>query len=96
MMDNGKAISFDSNRMRHFDHGYAVTSHSSQGLTADRVLINIDTSTSPALINTRFAYVSVSRAAYDTQIYTNSTSSITESLSRTIEKTSALSTELGV
>jgi ATP-dependent exoDNAse (exonuclease V) alpha subunit len=48
-----------------------VTSHSSQGLTADRVLINMDTTTHADLINTRFAYVSVSRAAHDAQIYTN-------------------------
>jgi hypothetical protein len=27
----------------HLDHGYAVTSHSSQGQTADRVLIHVDT-----------------------------------------------------
>ena len=42
-MDSGKRISFHANEMRHFDHGYAVTSHSSQGLTAERVLVNIDT-----------------------------------------------------
>jgi hypothetical protein len=29
----------DPNEVRHFDHGYAVTSQSSQGLTAERVLI---------------------------------------------------------
>jgi ATP-dependent exoDNAse (exonuclease V) alpha subunit len=27
-----------------FDHGYAVTSYSSQGLTAERVLVHADTS----------------------------------------------------
>jgi len=37
--------------------GYAVTSHSSQGLTTDRVLVNMDTTAHPELINTRFAYV---------------------------------------
>jgi ATP-dependent exoDNAse (exonuclease V) alpha subunit len=26
-----RTVSFDSAKMRHFDHGYAVTSHSSQG-----------------------------------------------------------------
>jgi hypothetical protein len=40
-MDNGKAVAFDASEMRHFDHGYAVTSHSSQGLTAERVLIGL-------------------------------------------------------
>ncbi len=42
-LDNGRQIEFDAGEHRHFDHGYAVTSHSSQGLTADRVLINADT-----------------------------------------------------
>jgi hypothetical protein len=37
-MDNGKSVNFNANQMRHFDHGYAATSHSSQGLTAERVL----------------------------------------------------------
>ncbi len=60
-MDGGKSVAFDPAQMRHFDHGYAVTSHSSQGLTADRVLVNVDTQVHPELINTRFAYVSVSR-----------------------------------
>ena len=52
-----RTVTFDSTQMRHFDHGYAVTSHSSQGLTAERVLINMDTNTQLDLINTRFAYV---------------------------------------
>jgi ATP-dependent exoDNAse (exonuclease V) alpha subunit len=69
--EQARVLTFDVNQMRHIDHGYAVTSHSSQGLTADRVLINMDTTTHADLINTRFAYVSVSRAAHDAQIYTN-------------------------
>jgi conjugative relaxase-like TrwC/TraI family protein len=89
-MDNGKSVSFDANQFRHFDHGYAVTSHSSQGLTAERVLVNIDTKTHPELINPRFAYVSVSRAAQDAQIFTNAASSLTASLSQAVTKTSAI------
>jgi conjugative relaxase-like TrwC/TraI family protein len=89
-MDSGKVVSFDGNQMRHFDHGYAVTSHSSQGLTADRVIVNIDTQVHPELINPRFAYVSVSRAAQDAQIFTNDASSLTASLEVTVTKTSAI------
>jgi len=91
-MDKGKAITFDVNEMRHFDHGYAVTSHSSQGLTADRVLVNIDSRVHPGLINGRFAYVSVSRAAQDAQLYTDSVASLSPLLSRAVTKSSALST----
>jgi hypothetical protein len=76
--------------MRHFDHGYAVTSHSSQGLTADRVLVNMDTKVHPELINTRFAYVSVSRASDDVRIYTNDVAILSERLSTDVTKTSAV------
>jgi conjugative relaxase-like TrwC/TraI family protein len=89
-MDNGKSINFDASQMRHFDHGYAVTSHSSQGLTADRVLVNIDSTVHSELLNTRFAYVAVSRAAHEAQIFTNDLSSLSEIVSRVVTKASAV------
>jgi conjugative relaxase-like TrwC/TraI family protein len=73
-MDDGHSITFDPQSMRNFDHGYAVTSHSSQGLTSDRVLVNMDTEAPSQLLNTRFAYVSLSRGQSDAQIYTNDAS----------------------
>jgi ATP-dependent exoDNAse (exonuclease V) alpha subunit len=89
-LDSGKAVDLDPSSSRHFDHGYAVTSHSSQGLTADRVLVNIDTTSHPDLINSRFAYVSVSRARFDAEIYTNDASSLTRNLSSDVSKSSAI------
>lgn len=89
-MDGGKAVSFDTAKMRHFDHGYAVTSHSSQGLTSRRVLVNMDLEVHPDLINERFAYVSVSRASHDAEIFTNDARKLADNLSRDIFKTSAL------
>ncbi len=73
-----------------WDHGYAVTSHSSQGLTSERVLVNMDTDVHPELMSNRFAYVSVSRAAQDAQIYTNNAASLTASLSHDVSKASAV------
>jgi ATP-dependent exoDNAse (exonuclease V) alpha subunit len=89
-MDSDKQVSFDPQAMRHFDDGYAVTSHSSQGLTSERVLVNMDTEVHPELINGRFAYVSVSRASQDAQIFTNNAATLSESLSRDVSKTSAI------
>ena len=89
-MDSGKEVTFDPTEMRHFDHGYAVTSHSSQGLTSQRVLVNMDTEVHPELINARFAYVSVSRASHDARVFTNDASNLAERLSATVSKTSAL------
>jgi ATP-dependent exoDNAse (exonuclease V) alpha subunit len=95
LMDAGKAIAFDAYQMRHFDHGYAVTSHSSQGLTSARVLVNMDTDVHPELITSRFAYVSVSRASHDAQIFTNHAATLAESLSHDVTKASAISFNKG-
>jgi hypothetical protein len=44
---------------------YAITSHSSQGQTADRVLIHADTELGARdLLNNRMAYVAASRSAH--------------------------------
>jgi hypothetical protein len=91
-MDGAKdrIVRFDASEMRHFDHGYAVTSHSSQGLTSERVIVNMDTEAYPQLINKRFAYVSVSRASHDAHIYTNDAGLLGEGLSHDVSKTSAI------
>jgi ATP-dependent exoDNAse (exonuclease V) alpha subunit len=62
-LDNNRQVEFNASEHRHFDHSYAVTSHSSQGLTAERVLVHADTSVHPDLLNSRFGYVSISRAS---------------------------------
>jgi hypothetical protein len=85
-----KTVTFDPRKMRHLDHGYAVTSHSSQGLTAERVIVNIDSNVHPAIIGERLAYVSVSRASHDAQIYTDNAATLAENLSRDVSKASAV------
>src|SRR4029079_3918287 len=89
-LDSGREVSFDPQQFRHIDYAYAVTSHSSQGLTVDRVLVNADTSESLRLLNDRMAYVAVSRAREEALIYTDSTQTLRESLSRTTNKEMAL------
>jgi hypothetical protein len=85
-----RKITFDTAQFRQFDHGYAVTSHSSQGLTAGRVLANIDIESSRMLINTRLAYVAVSRASDDVRIYTNDAETLGRRLAADISKTAAV------
>ena len=89
-LDSGRKVSLGPDQMRHLDHGYAVTSHSSQGITANRVLVNMDTQVHPELINARFAYVSISRASSEVHIYTDSSSSLSNRLGHMAAKTSAL------
>ncbi|MGH9502246.1 MAG: MobF family relaxase [Terriglobales bacterium] len=89
-LDNGRQIEFDTVEHRHFDHGYAVTSHSSQGLTAERVLVNADTGVHPDLLNSRFGYVSISRASHEATLFTDDLAKLNPQLSADISKTSAL------
>jgi conjugative relaxase-like TrwC/TraI family protein len=89
-LDNGHRIDFKAADYRHFDHGYAVTSHSSQGLTAERVLVHADTTVHPALLNNRFGYVSISRASHEATIFTDNLAKLTPQLNTDISKTSAL------
>jgi conjugative relaxase-like TrwC/TraI family protein len=89
-LDSGREVSFNPKQFRHIDHGYAVTSHSSQGLTVDRVLINAETQESFRLLNDRMAYVAVSRAREEALIYTDSTQNLRESLNRATNKEMAL------
>jgi conjugative relaxase-like TrwC/TraI family protein len=90
-LDSGRAVTFNIRQNPHLDYGYAVTSHSSQGQTADRVLVHVDTEQAgEKLVNQRLAYVAISRGRYDAQIYTNDASKLGEALRRDISKTVAL------
>jgi conjugative relaxase-like TrwC/TraI family protein len=89
-LDNTRQVEFDATEHRHFDHGYAVTSHSSQGLTAERVLVNADTGVHPDLLNSRFGYVSISRASNEATIFTDDVARLTHQLGTEVTKTSAL------
>jgi ATP-dependent exoDNAse (exonuclease V) alpha subunit len=89
-MDSGREVTVDLRKFRHLDYGYAVTSYSAQGLTFDRVLVNADTRESARLLNSRTAYVAISRARYDALIYTDSTQKLSDALNREIEKETAL------
>ncbi|MGH9966592.1 MAG: MobF family relaxase [Pyrinomonadaceae bacterium] len=89
-LDSGREVTFKPEKFRHIDHGYAVTSHSSQGLTVDRVLVNADTQESVRLLNDRMAYVAVSRAREEALIYTDSAQNLRETLNRGTDKEMAL------
>jgi conjugative relaxase-like TrwC/TraI family protein len=91
-VDNNRQIEFSASQHRHFDHGYAVTSHSSQGLTAERVLIHADTKVHPDLLNSRFAYVSISRASHEATLFTDDVTKLGPRLGVDVSKTSALET----
>jgi len=90
-MDGGRDVQLDPREHPHLDHGYAVTSHSSQGQTAERVLIHVDTELAAKdLLNSRMAYVAVSRGAEDAQqLYTNDSEKLPEALGHDVSHESA-------
>ncbi len=89
-LDNNRQIEFNATEHRHIDHGYAVTSHSAQGLTAERVLVNADTGVHPELLNSRFGYVSISRASHQATLFTNDLNKLIPQITADVSKTSAL------
>jgi hypothetical protein len=90
-MDSGRTVDFNLHQHPHLDYGYAVTSHSSQGETADNVLIHVDAEHAhKGLINSRMAYVAVSRARFDAQIFTNDAESLGRELGKDISHSTAL------
>ena len=54
--DSSRTSTFEAGERRHLDYGYALTSHSSQGQTAGRVLVHVETArASEKLVNQRLA-----------------------------------------
>lgn len=88
--DRGRELSALLGRLRHIDHGYASTSHSSQGATVDRVIVNIDTLRSIELVNRKQFYVSISRARDQISVYTDDREALRHAVNRNREKSIAL------
>jgi len=93
-LDSGKELTVARNRLRHIDHGYASTSHSAQGATVERVIVNVDTQLSAELVNRKQFYVSISRARNSLAIYTDDQNQLARAVSRSREKSTALERSL--
>ncbi|MBP7867023.1 MAG: type IV secretion system DNA-binding domain-containing protein [Acidobacteria bacterium] len=65
-----RLLTVDLGRYDHLDHGYALTVHKAQGITADRALVHLDTRQGG--VNSRNAfYVDISRARHAVTLYTD-------------------------
>jgi ATP-dependent exoDNAse (exonuclease V) alpha subunit len=89
-LDKEGRVTIPAQERQHFDYGYALTSHASQGETVDRVLLHIDVDLADTLVNDRLAYVGPSRAREDVQIFTNNKTDLGRVLSRALDRPSAL------
>jgi ATP-dependent exoDNAse (exonuclease V) alpha subunit len=96
-LDDARKVEFNPQQHPHVDHGYAVTSYSSQGQTAERVLVNVDTELAAKdLLNSRMAYVSISRGQFDAQIFTDSLEKLPKALGHDVSHQSAYKHEQAI
>ena len=80
-LSNGKRhVTLSTEKPLHIDYAYATTVHSSQGLTAERVLVDIKTNS--LTTSKDVYYVAVSRARMDAYIYTDNIQKLPEMISR--------------
>jgi ATP-dependent exoDNAse (exonuclease V) alpha subunit len=89
-LDSNRQVECNSQEHHHFDDGYAVTSHSSQGLTAERVLAARHRRPPGDLLNSGFGYVSISRASHEATVVTDDMAKLSPQLRAGVSKTSAL------
>jgi len=64
MLDTGREVAFAAQDYQHFDHGYAVTVHKSQGVTVDRAYVLATPSMDRSL-----AYVAMTRHKENAAMY---------------------------
>ena len=87
---SGRELNARMEQIRHIDYGYASTSHSSQGATVDRVIVNVETLRSIELVNRKQFYVSISRARDAATIYTDDREALHRAVNRNREKSVAM------
>jgi len=80
-----KTLTIDAGLYKKIDHGYAMTVHKAQGITVDRVLINLD-STQKQLNSRNAFYVDISRARHAVKVYTDSVEKIMPQISEFAKK----------
>ena len=72
-------LSRGHNAMRHLDHGYSVTTHASQGKTADRVIAVLDSGIGHLADQQNF-YVQISRGSREAVVLTDNAGGLAENL----------------
>jgi conjugative relaxase-like TrwC/TraI family protein len=85
-LSNGIALPRD--RRLHMQYGYAMTVHSAQGMTKDRVII--DVATKSLTSNRAVFYVAISRPRHELSIYTDDQKSLPTAVAREPKKYAAL------
>jgi ATP-dependent exoDNAse (exonuclease V) alpha subunit len=83
-----KRVELDAKKPLYVALDYASTVHSAQGLTADRVLINLETGSRTTAKDV--FYVAISRARHEAVVFTDSLAKLPAAIQRETEKFAAL------
>lgn len=86
LLEDGRTLPAD---YRRFTHGYAVTSHSSQGKTVENVFL-VASSRSFGAVNREQFYVSISRGRERCQVFTDDSELLRRRICDTHERTAAI------
>jgi ATP-dependent exoDNAse (exonuclease V) alpha subunit len=84
----GRRVELPADRPLHLEHAYATTVHGAQGLTADRVLIEAQTTSRTTAKDVY--YVAISRARQEARIYTDDLGRLPAAVARETRKDAAL------
>ena len=88
LTDGKRQITLKNNKPLFIDHAYASTVHGSQGTSAKRVLIDMNTKS--LTTNKEVYYVAISRATTEAKIYTDTIEKLPEAIKRENFKEAAL------
>lgn len=88
---NVQQVELVGSKPLHLEHAYVSTTHSAQGLTTDRVLIDMPAN-SPTTSKNLF-YVAISRAKHEARVYTDSLKKLPAAITRDAFKTSAMTVQ---
>lgn len=88
LTDNKRTVTLPAAKPLHVDHAYVTTVHSSQGLTEDRVIYDIQTQSRTTKRDV--FYVAISRARHQAMIFTSSLKHLPAAISRPSIKGAAL------
>ena len=91
-MDSGREVEFNLPPASASGLRLRADQPQQPGQTADRVLIHIDTERGQQQVNSRTAYVSISRGRHDARIYTNDKTDLPYQLSRDVSHRTAIQT----
>ncbi|MBE0497429.1 MAG: AAA family ATPase [Campylobacterales bacterium] len=84
--EDGSEVEIDTNEYKYLNHGYAVTTHKSQGQTSDKVYAFMDSS----MQDFKSLYVTVTRAVHDLKIWTDDYEMLKTKTSKENEKENAI------